>query len=160
MFEPKVFRKKMCCIEESTCDIVGAFRRPRQWFDTRESIPPCLPLVLPLTCITKRKIDKKTRQKYRYNIIPIFKTIFFPRDYTVAHLCFIKYIENFQGNSKIFAIFFVPCMVIDSRQKWFVINLQLSQCFARIKLFLLKKARFCLAFFDLKKSQNFNISLQ
>ena len=28
MFEPKVFRKKMCCIEESACDIVGIFRRP------------------------------------------------------------------------------------------------------------------------------------
>jgi len=27
-FEPKVFRKQMCCIEESTCDIVKTFRRP------------------------------------------------------------------------------------------------------------------------------------
>jgi len=29
MFKPEVFRKQMCCIEESTCDIVGIFRRPR-----------------------------------------------------------------------------------------------------------------------------------
>jgi len=29
MFEPKVFRKQMYCIEESTCDIVGSFRCPR-----------------------------------------------------------------------------------------------------------------------------------
>ena len=28
MFEFEVFRKQMHCIEESTCDIVGAFRRP------------------------------------------------------------------------------------------------------------------------------------
>jgi len=28
MFEPEVFRKQMYCIEESTCDIVGPFRRP------------------------------------------------------------------------------------------------------------------------------------
>ena len=28
MFEPKVFRKEIYCIEESTSDIVGAFRRP------------------------------------------------------------------------------------------------------------------------------------
>jgi len=28
-FEPKVFRKQMCCIEESLCDIFGTFRRPR-----------------------------------------------------------------------------------------------------------------------------------
>jgi len=29
MLEPEVFRKQMHCIEESTCDIVGTFRRPR-----------------------------------------------------------------------------------------------------------------------------------
>ena len=28
MFEPKVFRKQTCCIEGSTCDIAGIFRRP------------------------------------------------------------------------------------------------------------------------------------
>jgi len=28
MFESEVFRKQMYCIEESTCDTVGAFRRP------------------------------------------------------------------------------------------------------------------------------------
>ena len=32
MFETEVFRKHMYCIEESTCDIVGTFRRPSQWF--------------------------------------------------------------------------------------------------------------------------------
>jgi len=29
MFEPEVFRKQMCCIEESTCDTVGIFGAPR-----------------------------------------------------------------------------------------------------------------------------------
>jgi len=28
MFEFDVFRKEMYCIEDSTCDIVGTFRRP------------------------------------------------------------------------------------------------------------------------------------
>ena len=28
MFEPDVFWKQMDCIEKSTCDIVGTFRRP------------------------------------------------------------------------------------------------------------------------------------
>ena len=28
MFEPEVFRKQKYFIEESTCDIVGTFRRP------------------------------------------------------------------------------------------------------------------------------------
>jgi len=32
MFEPKVFQKQMYCIEESTCDIVGTFRRLPQSF--------------------------------------------------------------------------------------------------------------------------------
>jgi len=37
MFEPEVFRKQICCIEESTCDIVGTFRRPRS-----HSAPPAV----------------------------------------------------------------------------------------------------------------------
>jgi len=28
VFEPEIFRKQMYCFEESTCDIVGTFRRP------------------------------------------------------------------------------------------------------------------------------------
>jgi len=40
MFEPEVFRKQMYCIEESTYDIVGSFRRPG------DCAP--LPLVTPL----------------------------------------------------------------------------------------------------------------
>ena len=42
MFEPEVFRKYMYCIEESTCDIVGTFRRPPQCFGTRELCPHSL----------------------------------------------------------------------------------------------------------------------
>jgi len=30
IFEAEVFRKQMYCIEESTCDIFGTFRRPTQ----------------------------------------------------------------------------------------------------------------------------------
>jgi len=30
MFEPEVFRKQMCGIEESTCDIVRVFGVPRK----------------------------------------------------------------------------------------------------------------------------------
>jgi len=32
MFETEVFRKQKYCVEESACDIVGAFRRPPQRF--------------------------------------------------------------------------------------------------------------------------------
>jgi len=30
----------MYCIEESTCDVVGTFRRSLQWFDARWVVPP------------------------------------------------------------------------------------------------------------------------
>jgi len=32
MFEPEIFWNQMYCMEESTCDIVGTFRRPRKRF--------------------------------------------------------------------------------------------------------------------------------
>jgi len=41
------------------------------------------------------KIDIKTRQKHRYDAIPIFRSIFFPRKNTAVHLFLIKYIELF-----------------------------------------------------------------
>jgi len=44
MFESEVFRKQMCCIEESTCDVVGTFRRPPQSFGVprSDSAPPMM----------------------------------------------------------------------------------------------------------------------
>jgi len=50
MLEPEVFRKQMYCIEESTCDIVGNFRRPLQWFGARGIVNPLDPLVTPMVC--------------------------------------------------------------------------------------------------------------
>jgi len=51
MFEPKVFRKQMYCIEESTCDTDGSFRRFPQSFGAsivfprpgNFASPPCPP---------------------------------------------------------------------------------------------------------------------
>ena len=40
-------------------------------------------------------MDIKTRQKHRQNAIPIFRSIFIPRKYSVVQLFLIKYIENF-----------------------------------------------------------------
>jgi len=37
MFEPELFRKQMCHIEESTCDIVGTFRGHPQSLGTPRS---------------------------------------------------------------------------------------------------------------------------
>ena len=56
MFEPEFFRKQMYSIEESTCDIVGTFRRPpqssgalTQWFGAPIVIRhPGIVLSLPL----------------------------------------------------------------------------------------------------------------
>jgi len=54
MLETEVFRKQMCCSEESTCDIARTFRHPPQSFGTpivirrpgncapfSPSLPPC-----------------------------------------------------------------------------------------------------------------------
>jgi len=58
-----------------------------------------------------------------------------------VHSFLIKYIENVKDNSKIFAIFFGPYTVLNSRQKIFVTYMQLRQCLARAKPFRLKKIK-------------------
>ena len=78
----------------------------------------------------------------------MFRSIFFPCKHSVLHLVLIKCIEHFQGNSKIFAIF-SPCMVTHSRQKRFV--MQHRQCFARPKLFRLKKNKILAGIFYFQK---------
>jgi len=47
------------------------------------------------TWITKQKIDIKTRQKHRYNTIPLLGSIFFHHNYTVVHLFLINNIDHF-----------------------------------------------------------------
>ena len=52
MFEPKIFRKQMFRIEESTCDIVGTIRHPGH-------CAPLYPLVTPLVecCVLLRSLN-------------------------------------------------------------------------------------------------------
>jgi len=73
MFEPEVFRKQMCCIEESTCDIAGNFRRPPQSFGVRRIAPPLPPLVTPLL-ISQNKTNEITtfpwRELHFHQIMP------------------------------------------------------------------------------------------
>jgi len=64
------------------------------------------------TCITKHKIDIKTSQKHRYNVIPLFGNILFPRNYAVVHLFLINKIDHFLGNGK---FFFILCTLQGSR---------------------------------------------
>jgi len=75
------------------------------------------------------------------------------RDFTDEHLFLIKNIKHFIGNNKILTIFFAPCMFIDPRQKKFVMNVQLRQCFVRVKPFLLEsqKRRDFVCFFHVQK---------
>jgi len=47
------------------------------------------------TCTATHKTDIKTGQKHRFNTSPIFRSIFFPSNYTVVHLFFINNIDNF-----------------------------------------------------------------
>ena len=101
------------------------------------------------TYITKHKIDIKTLQKHRYNTISIFRSIFFPRNYTVEHLFPISNIDNFWGNSKIFAIFCALCMVIDPRQKRFVVICSSDNVLP--EPFRLKKIQILFGFFYFQK---------
>jgi len=54
MFEPEVFRKQMCCVEGSTCDIVGLFGAlrsdlaPPAVIQSPGIFPPCHTLFTPL----------------------------------------------------------------------------------------------------------------
>ena len=59
MFEPEVFRKQMCCVDERTCDIVGTFRGPPQWFGARGIV---LPLLSP--CDVPAQKSSKARVKW------------------------------------------------------------------------------------------------
>ena len=64
-------------------------------------------------------------------------------------------IDHFCGNSKIFSIFWATCVVTDSFQKRFVINMQLRQYFQSQAFPTVRKtgqARFCLAFFDFQQN--------
>ena len=53
----------------------------------------------------------------------------------VVHLFLINNIEHFRATVKSLQYSLHPAMVIDSRQKRFVMNMQLIHCVARIKLF-------------------------
>ena len=45
-FEPELFQTQVYCTEESTCDILGTFRHPPQWFGAR-GVAPIPPLLRP-----------------------------------------------------------------------------------------------------------------
>ena len=56
----------MYCIEESTCDIVGTFRRPPQLFGARGIVSPLPPFVTPLlppSVVHDNWAGKKTKQQ-------------------------------------------------------------------------------------------------
>jgi len=62
MFEPEYFPKQMCCIEESTGDILGPFRRPTQWVGAPMVIGGpgnCAPLAPPHYALTQAFINCK-----------------------------------------------------------------------------------------------------
>jgi len=40
-------------------------------------------------------MDIKTRQKHRYNVIPLLGSIFLPRNYAAVHLFLINEIDHF-----------------------------------------------------------------
>jgi len=69
----QVFRKQMHRIKRSTCDIIGAFRRPPHWFGVSlsDSVPaelcPLSPLVTPLQSFDNRAIVSATLVKQSWS---------------------------------------------------------------------------------------------
>jgi len=61
MLELDVFLKQMCCIEESTCDIFGTFRRPRN-----DLIPDELCSLAPLVTPMLDCLNRQTQQRIRF----------------------------------------------------------------------------------------------
>jgi len=81
MFEPEVFRKQTYCIEESTCGIVGTFRRPPQLFGTPIVIPcpgncaPAAPLVTPLVTATLAPNILLPESQYQGLTVPLVYSV-------------------------------------------------------------------------------------
>jgi len=57
MLEPEDFRKQIYCIEKSTCDIVGTFRRPPQSFGAWGIPPRCDPACVAPVYQVERQFD-------------------------------------------------------------------------------------------------------
>ena len=80
MFEPEDFRKQMYCTEESTCDIVGTFRRPPQSFSAPVVIwrpgncAHLAPLVTPLLVNHEILYDTAMKSYLRPRCLPFERT--------------------------------------------------------------------------------------
>jgi len=103
------------------------------------------------TCITKHKIDIKTRQEHRYNTIPIFRSIFFSM-ITLTYICFLSNTSNcFRETIKSFNILYT--LHGHRLQSEEICNEYAAQTmFCQSQAFPTEKARFCLPS-ALKKSE-------
>ena len=86
------------------------------------------------------KNSSETSMKYNSNLQKHFLSSWLCWRWRI-HLFLIECIEHFLGNSKIFSIFFAPCMVIDSRQKIFVMNISSDNTLSESILSDWKKSR-------------------
>ena len=79
-------RSKLCCYNQSSQPVVCSPKKPDLVpKKTQEKADRGFETYTRKTCITKHKINIKTRQKHRYNTVSIFRSIFFPRKYTVVN---------------------------------------------------------------------------
>jgi len=107
------------------------------------------------TCITKHKIDIKTRQKHGYYIIPIVRRIFLSRNCVAANLFLIEYIGTFLGPH--WNLCNIP-WTLHGHRLWSeeICNEYAAQKFlCQSQAFLTSKKAKCV-----EKSQNFKIGLQ
>jgi len=71
MFESEIFRKQMYSTVgvESTCDTVGSFRRPPEWFGPPFRVGELSPLSLRPWCYGQRDCRRNSSRNMRVNII-------------------------------------------------------------------------------------------
>ena len=128
MFEPEVFRKQIYCIEESSCDIVGTFRRPLQWFDLRGIVSPCSPIVTPLLQakekITKRWYVLALKMFCKSNLVLLW--IASPRGTNKSEKCFLQNAKSKWNTNGAWHHVFVPTV----EETQFVLHSLIKQIFS------------------------------
>jgi len=104
------------------------------------------------------QIDIKTRQKHWYNAIPILEAFSCPVN-TLSYICFLSITSMiFRATVKSLQFSSAPCVVIDSRQKSFVMNMHLDNALPELSLSDWKKIRKSQIFtgiFDYQKKPGF-----
>jgi len=91
LFETEVFRKHMCCIKESACDIVGTFRHPRN------DLAPLIDSAPPSLRLWAHLLYSRNKLNLRHKIDSTYSSINIQGIFLILLSIFV--IRNFSGTS-------------------------------------------------------------